>query len=397
MGEIEATVAGSRSGPSAGTAAALAYAFVSTPFSFGASIRVQSASYATISLRPEDARTRLETNVYAAFPAGPRASVTLRHAVSDGPLSPTNVTSAVAAFRVSRRMNLSLTAANDWHDHRTGRQFFVGLGLMTGARTTINVSHDSQGGTNHTNIDAQQSLPSGTGYGYRMSADADQSGASGALQYQGPYGRYEVSRDLVNGQQTTSLRASGGVVAIGGGVYATRPVQDGFALIRVPDVPGVRAYASNQEIGRTDHHGDVLVPGLLPYYGNRLSIADDDIPLDRIVGNTEQVIAPPFRGGALITFAVPRAQSTAGMVVLARGDESVVPAFGELVLRLDGHTFESPIGALGEFYLESAPASRYAADVIYDQRTCTFTIVIPKATSAASDIGTVRCVGSAQP
>ena len=36
-----------------------------------------------------------------------------------------------------------------------------------------------------------------------------------------------------------------------GSLYATRPIQDGYALVRVPDVGGVRTYVSNQEVGRT--------------------------------------------------------------------------------------------------------------------------------------------------
>ena len=68
-------------------------------------------------------------------------------------------------------------------------------------------------------------------------------------------------------------------MAIGGGLHATRPVQESFALVRVPGMKGVRAYLSHQEVGRTNRNGDVLVPNLLPYYGNRLDIADEDVPL----------------------------------------------------------------------------------------------------------------------
>ena len=86
-------------------------------------------------------------------------------------------------------------------------------------------------------------------------------------------------------------------MAIGGSIHATRPVDESYGLIRVPGVSGVRGYLSNQEVGRTDRRGDLLVPNLLPYYGNRLGINDKDIPMDHDIGTTELTIAPPFRGG----------------------------------------------------------------------------------------------------
>ena len=55
-------------------------------------------------------------------------------------------------------------------------------------------------------------------------------------------------------------------------------------------------------MGRTNGRGDTLVPNLLPYYANRLGISDQDVPFDREIETVEQAVAPPYRGGALVTF-----------------------------------------------------------------------------------------------
>ena len=44
-------------------------------------------------------------------------------------------------------------------------------------------------------------------------------------QYQGSYGRYEVRQDGIGGSPTTTVNVSGGLVAIGGGLYPTRAVR----------------------------------------------------------------------------------------------------------------------------------------------------------------------------
>ena len=68
---------------------------------------------------------------------------------------------------------------------------------------------------------------------------------------------YDFGYDALGGRSTATVDVAGGIVAIGGSLVATRPVQDrGFALVRVPGVGGVRAYLSNQLVGRTDRRGN---------------------------------------------------------------------------------------------------------------------------------------------
>jgi outer membrane usher protein len=392
FGEMELVAAGSREDAGAGAAGSVGYAYFSGGASLGASVRYLTPGYATVSLRPGDTRTRAEATVYGAIPAGARGSLTVRHTLVDRQDQPrSSVTSFVSSIRVGRRTNLFMTVSNDWRDRRTGLQLYTGMGFFLGGRTTANISRGYQDGTTRASVDLQQSLPVGVGYGYRMSADLERGQRLGAFTYQGPYGRYELEQNVIDGRQTMALKAAGGLVAIGGGLFATRPVQDGFVLLRVPDVPGVRGYASNQEIGRTNRRGDLLVPGLLPYYGNRLSIADEDIPLDRTVGERERTIAPPYRGGALLSFPVRRFQNSTGRVLLQRGDEGIVPLFGQMTVRVGRESFESPIGAEGEFYLENVPPGRHPAEVLYQQKTCSFTIEIPVSAASVVNLGTVRC------
>ena len=71
------------------------------------------------------------------------------------------------------------------------------------------------------------------------------------------------------------------------------PVGQSFALLRVPGVKGVEGFSSNQPIGRTNGSGDLLVPEILPYYGNRLSIADTDVPLDYVADIGAQLAGDP--------------------------------------------------------------------------------------------------------
>jgi outer membrane usher protein len=180
-------------------------------------------------------------------------------------------------------------------------------------------------------------------------------------------------------------------VAIDGSIYATRPVQQSYALIRVPDVGGVRGFSSNQEVGRTSESGDLLVPDLLSYYGNRLSISDQDVPLDYSIEATEKVVSPPHRGGAIVSFPVRKVRSVTGSLTVREGGIAVVPASGELRVRVGESESVSPVGNGGEFYLENVPSGRHPAKVEFEGGTCRFLLEIPASAERFLNLGPVVC------
>jgi outer membrane usher protein len=168
-------------------------------------------------------------------------------------------------------------------------------------------------------------------------------------------------------------------------------VQDGFALVDVPGVRGVRATLDNQDVGRTNSRGQLLVPNLLPYYGNRIGITPEDIPIDHSIGFTERLVGPPFKGGAVVTFPARRVQAFTGAVVVDVAGRAVTPAYGQLTVTAGAETFESPIGHEGEFYLENLPPGRHPAVIDHKDATCRFTLEAPVSPASLVDVGTVRC------
>ena len=241
--------------------------------------------------------------------------------------------------------------------------------------------------------DIQKSLPLGVGYGYRAQAALGGSAmAEGVFSAQTRYGRYEAGAQAIDGEQSPYLSVTGGVVAIGGGLHATRTMNESFALVRVPQVTGVRTYLNNQEMGRTNHRGDLLVTDLLPYYANRLGIADQDVPLDHDVQSVEKAVAPPYRGGALVVFRADRWQAVAGTALLERGGQTLLPSFGEFTVSLNDRAVSSPIGKDGQFFLEDLPAGKHPAVIVFGDVTCRLTLDVPVSAAPVVRLGALRCV-----
>ncbi len=397
-GEVEASAAASQQAGTAGAAGSLSYAFVSRAFTGSALLRVMSTGYATASQRAIDDRPRVQANVFAGLPVVSRLSITASYSLldyRDAGLSDT--ASLQASLQLSRDVAFVLTGSRSRAAGSPSLGLFATLSWAVMPGTVADASLQSGNDGTGASTGVQKSLPLGTGFGYRarVGTGLGPETLSGLLQYQWEHGRYELEYDRTGSTGTGLATVSGGAAFIAGRGFLTRPVQDGYALARV-GAPGVRGYLEGQEVGRTDGKGDLLVPNLLPYYGNRLSIADTDLPLDYRVGSTLQLAAPAFRSGALVQFPSERIAIFFGQLVVEAAGKELVPAYGELTVRPAGGPVSSPVGRDGRFYFENLPPGPHPAEVEWSGGSCAFELEVPEP-STRNDLGRVRCLTGQAP
>ena len=140
----------------------------------------------------------------------------------------------------------------------------VSLGWRTMASAVTSVDADGEA---LTSLNVQRSLPLGPGFGFRLDANAkDPYQTQGIFEVQARRGILGLRADASKDDQTVgTLNLAGSLVAIGGEVLLSRPVDDGFALVKVPQSRGVRVLANNQPVGRTGRRGSLFVPDLRSY------------------------------------------------------------------------------------------------------------------------------------
>ena len=389
--EMEAAAGASRDRGRWGAAGSLSLTHSSRRVSWGTNLQPSSARYATVGPIARIDRPRLEATGFVSGQVG-GMSLTLQH--SRATLHQTEAlrqrTTLLVSTRLTRGLDLIASATRGIESGRGANQLFIGVNaLMRGATASLSAERGERG--MQSAVELRRPTPAGTGYGYALRAREDDRSWTGSVEYQGPFGRYEIRRDGRAGDEQNTLGLSGGLVVVGGAVHPSRPVQSSFALIRVPGVKGVRAYSNHQEVGRTNTRGELLIPDLLPYYGNLLRIADEDIPLEYEIDQVQMTIAPPNRGGALVTFPVTRVQSINGSVRLAVGGQVVVPAFGTLTIVVEGKGASSPVGADGEFYFQNIAAGRHHAVVQHAGMSCEFDLVIPASSSRVTTLAPQTC------
>ncbi len=399
-GDVDLGLAASESSGRSGFAAQAGYQYLARRYSFGGRVRVFSDHYATTSLTADIDRPLVDGSVFAAIPI-PRGSVGVQYSSTDN-RDGADLSRATVSMNITlaRSVSFFMSAAGIDDGSRRFGEYFAGLSFYLGGSTTANAGVRQIDGSQELSLDVQRPLPVGTGYGYRLSArtgDDEERDGTSVLQYQTSFGRYEASLDPFADDRDVSLSATGGLIYQRGALLFSRAVQESFALVRVPGVPNVRVYASNQEVGRTDRNGNLLVPNLLPYYGNPLRINDRDIPLTYAVQEVERVVAPPSRGGAYVEFAVSAIRTMTGSVVVTGNSAVRTPSFGQITLTREGSEHESPLGRQGEFYFEDVPNGRYRATIESEEGSCTFELTVPSGTEPVIDLGRLTCSNEGLP
>ena len=388
LGELDLDGAASVDGSAAGAAGSLGWSLLTRRFTAGALVRAMTPSYAALGQPASADRPLLQLLGSAGAPIFRLFSLTLEGQVNS--MRDAGLTSSVAVradVRVTNNLSF-IVSGSRFRGPGQAPEFGAFATLLynfgQGTSADLGATASRQGGGGSGGV--QKSLPLGEGWAYQLRSAQEPAQAAtglGQVQYQGPYGSYLASYSRTGITDAAMATAAGALVLIDGSVMASRPVQEGYALVQVPGVEGVRGYLNNQEIGRTNGAGNLLIPSLQPYYGNRLKIGDSDVPIDYEVGKIEQVIGTPLRGGALVRFDVQRVRSVTGLVRVGNS----VPAYGELTV--DGRS--SPIGARGEFWLDHLGIGRHDAQVEFGAGICKFEIEVPDDTAAAVDLGTVSC------
>jgi len=390
LGELEAATSVSRRRGEWGGASLLGFNYSGRPVSGGGSVTLASRGYATLSTSADRPEPAARVHAYASVAVARPVRVTMQHDVQKlHDAVSRSRTSLLSTIRLSRHTQLTASVSRTRDEAGRSHEAYAALTvLLGGGSASVAQVRDQRG--QRTAVDAQRSLPLGEGYGYQMRADSGGT-AQGVAQYQSHYGRYELRQESIAGDTSTTLSAAGSIVAIGGGLHASRPIRDSYALVQVPDVEGVRAYASNQEVGRTGRGGTLLIPDLQAYYGNHLGIADSDVPLTHAVPRTSLTLAPPYRGGAVAEFPVRQLRQVVGRVRLVDGLEERTPAFGEMRVTVDGTTIESPLGRNGNFYFESLPPGQHVAVIDDGEARCSFVLDVPSVSDPVTHVGTVEC------
>ena len=144
----------------------------------------------------------------------------------------------------------------------------------------------------------------------------------GQAQYLGRYGQLTGLAQDLGGRTQAAAQASGALVLMDGVVTPSRRINDSFALVST-GAPDVDVLHENRKLGKTGSSGHLLVPDLVPYQANRVSIDVENLPVDTRLESTKAVVVPQSRSGVVANFQLER--YVAATVILKTPDGQFLP------------------------------------------------------------------------
>ena len=277
---------------------------------------------------------------------------------------------------------------------------YVGLILDLGDRTSVSASASRYGDTKAMALSANHAIDYDTGgFGWNVLADGGNGGyrhEMGRLDYQGTYGDLSAQiehSDLNNASYTSnSLYAAGAVVFMDGALLASRPISDAFAVVSTDGTPDVPVLRENRLVGTTNSGGHLLVPDLLSYDTNHLSIDTLNLPVEASVETDHLDVAPRAKSGVLARFALGRYQ---GATVILK-DEQGQPLPVGTHATLSGSTVKALVGYDGEVFFPTLQPGENKVSALVGDVMCTADIRF-KTADTMKTIGPFVCKRTPKP
>ncbi len=216
-------------------------------------------------------------------------------------------------------------------------------------KSIVAESRQNNLGQVYTSFEAKQAKPSGPGNGYRVRLSDDpnqqiQAGIAGNTSFN------SYSAEVNQGEADTALRiATDGSMGMFAGLpFLTRSIGQGsFGIVKIANQSNVDIYHNNRQVAVTNDNGLALVPNLIPYQGNQISIDPISIPLDLEIKEVRKNQTPFAKSGVLYDFQIRKTKNI--LMKLIRKDNSFVPLGSRVhVLPSDKEFY---VAKRGEVYL----------------------------------------------
>lgn len=189
-----------------------------------------------------------------------------------------------------------------------------------------------------------------------------------------------VSKDsaAINGQ------VSGSFGLVDGLWFYARRVSGGVAVADLIDAAGTEVFLNNRSVGRTNKAGRVVLPGVIPFQNNRLSIDVNEIPFEYAVEESSLSVFPdrPIAGRV----ALPVRLNRTGTLTLLL-DGGGYPAAGSTVAASEGGA-TGVVGHNGFVYLSNLSAGQNRMSFRGGGGACSFDVFVE---DRVSEFGRVLC------
>lgn len=299
------------------------------------------------------------------------------------------------AKSLGQRLNLNFNYNYDISDSKNNS---ASLGATISLERNKSVSaHIQQMDQRYvTVVDALQSIPSAGGLGWRAQAqntvsdniDSNQAGLF-ELSYLGRYGQLQGGISSRENNFSTYANATGSLVLMGRGIFATRQINNGFAVVSTQGIGDVPVLLQNNRIGMTNSRGLLLVSPLSAYHSNKISIDPMDLAADLYIDTVDIEAIPTDRAGILVNFNIKPVSSAS--IILHDVHDQPLATGSQVYLSSKKDKPSGMVGFDGEVYLEVLDQHNILKVITPSKEICTASFDYLKQNDDIPLIGPLVC------
>jgi outer membrane usher protein len=357
----------------------------------GVSLSAEGASRGYRQIGIDTPSPRLQTTASYSYSSDNFGAFNVSYAGFDNyDLGKLNTLSVNYTLRLGQRAALTLSAT---------RLSGISSGTSVGAtlivplenRVTVAAGVTTRSGSTEGYVNASRAVSAETGWGWRtaLGSRADGRYAEGGAYYQGTKGLFSADVSSGESQQNLRLGLIGGMVAAEGQVFATRRVQESFAIVEVPGYANVGVGFQGSTLTRTNADGVALLPRLMPFQRNSVRLDPSELPISAELDSIELEAVPALRGGVKIAFPVRSGRGALIRIELDDGEPAPSGAEVELI----GDKKEFFVARRGETFVTGLQATNRLR-LKWNGASCTFDVTLPPGNlEDIARVGPIRCNG----
>ncbi|HEX4739657.1 MAG TPA: fimbria/pilus outer membrane usher protein [Allosphingosinicella sp.] len=345
----------------------------SNVLSLGAHGQITGRSYQSAGVATLQPSPRTSVDGFADLRLANRVSIGLNTIVRTRYAAPSErIAGAYAHLGFGSAGGLQFYAQYAAAEHRSLTIGFS-LSLLLQHHRSATLSVDTEQGRPTAYASIQSDPPVGIGSGWRLNAALGSTNAvGGAYTLHTGSSAFTVEAAQTDRQTGIRLSATGSIELVDGQVFASRQLGNSFASVSVGPYSGVRIYADNQLVARTDRSGHAIVPGLRPYESNRIRVEDADLPIEAQMLTSESAVRPYAKTGVAVSFTPV---ATNGLVLWVRTPDGAALAAGASVA-IDGRSDGTIVAPGGMIYVPTA-AGDVQLTVRWPGHLCRVTAALP--------------------
>ena len=298
-----------------------------------------------------------------------------------------------ASLGVSFGRNIGGDRHDDWRGAIT-------LTWTPGRGTTHGAGVRREGAETRWLLSTQRVAPTEGGWGWRADLErgAHSRRAEAELARLTRHGEWRLGARDDDGNSNAWAEASGGLIWMGGQGFATRRVDQAFALVSTDGIANVPVQLENQPIGVTDGRGQLLITPLRAYDRNLVSIDPLALPAAMRVERVRAEVTPGGRAGTLVRFGLTPLRAVqlglvdrAGQPLPLGSTVRITHAAADAARSDAAPTTQAVVGYDGLVYLEQASRQQRLHVQRPDGRSCMLELTLPEAGATLARLGPLTC------